>query len=390
MFRYLIVLYLVFIFALNACTKTTVEGSPSYSGIGDRASVSSGSSGNSGSQGQAGLITAGEWSDLANWPFWDSLIQVKQYATYSDLWGFYHNNRVAVQLKTSLGQPVANAIVVLKKGATVLYKARTDNQGRAELWASLFEKDEDINYTTLSLDINNGSQVVQQVKPYKNGVNEIVAGATSVVSSIELAFVVDATGSMADELSYLQTELLDVINRVKANNPTSSVLTSSVFYRDEGDDYVTRVSPLTSNSATTMNFIKAQKAEGGGDFPEAVHTALEKAINELQWSAQAKTRILFLLLDAPPHDNTPVKESLKKSIEKAAEKGIRIIPITASGIDKETEFAMRFYALSTNGTYVFVTNHSGIGNDHLEATVGKYEVEFLNNLMVRLIGEYAQ
>ena len=29
-----------------------------------------------------------------------------------------------------------------------------------------------------------------------------------------------------------------------------------------------------------LDFIKNQKADGGGDFPEAVHTALDKAINE--------------------------------------------------------------------------------------------------------------
>ncbi len=48
---------------------------------------------------------------------------------------------------------------------------------------------------------------------------------------------------------------------------------------------------------------------------------------------------------------------------------------------------MRLFAISTNGTYIFITNHSSIGNDHLEATVGPYEVEYLNNLMVRLLNE---
>jgi hypothetical protein len=46
--------------------------------------------------------------------------------------------------------------------------------------------------------------------------------------------------------------------------------------------------------------------------------------------------------------------------------------------------------MSTNGTYVFITNDSGIGNDHLQATVGDYEVEFLNDLMVRLVKKYTQ
>jgi hypothetical protein len=202
--------------------------------------------------------------------------------------------------------------------------------------------------------------------------------------------VVDATGSMGDELEFLKTELLDVIERVKDDNPNVSLYTSSVFYRDENDQYVTRVSPFTNSVQTTINFIKDQKADGGGDYPEAVHTALEKAIGELQWSYTARTRLLFLVLDAPPHYTTSVIQSIQESIALAAEKGIKIIPVTASGIDKKTEFLMRFFAISTNGTYVFITDHSGVGNSHLEPTVGEYQVEFLNNLMVRLINKYAE
>ena len=51
---------------------------------------------------------------------------------------------------------------------------------------------------------------------------------------------------------------------------------------------------------------------------------------------------------------------------------------------------MRFMAISTNGTYVFITSDSGIGNPHLEPTVGEYEVEFLNDLLVRLINKYSE
>jgi hypothetical protein len=49
---------------------------------------------------------------------------------------------------------------------------------------------------------------------------------------------------------------------------------------------------------------------------------------------------------------------------------------------------MRSFALLTNGTYVFITDHSGIGNSHLVPTIGDYEVEKLNDLLVRLVGEY--
>jgi len=46
--------------------------------------------------------------------------------------------------------------------------------------------------------------------------------------------------------------------------------------------------------------------------------------------------------------------------------------------------------MGTNGTYVFITNHSGVGNEHIEATVGEYQVEKLKDLIARLIIAYAK
>jgi len=166
------------------------------------------------------------------------------------------------------------------------------------------------------------------------------------------------------------------------------VYTSTVFYRDEGDEYVIRQSDFTSDIDETISFIQNQSAGGGGDFPEAVHTALDAGINNLQWSASARARIAFLLLDAPPHYRDDVIRDIQASIKTAAAKGIKIIPITASGIDKETEFLMRFLAMATNGTYTFITNDSGIGGDHIDPSIGDFDVEYLNNLLVRLILQY--
>lgn len=380
------------------CTKTGSGSEANGLGASDKSGYSGtgsggsgGGSGSGGGQSTPGVITAGEWNDLDRWSFWDSLMAKADYARHAPYWSFYNNNRIAVRLKDASGNPVTNAVVQLKKDGAVTFTARTDNYGKAELWADLFTGNANASLASYKLDVNNGALVANNVKGYAEGVNELtVPFAVVPAAKMEIAFVVDATGSMGDELSYLQTELKDVITRVHAAHPAVSILTSSVFYRDKGDEYVTRVSPFTADAQTTINFIKAQKAGGGGDLPEAVHSALEKATAELQWSADARTRILFLLLDAPPHHETDVIGSLQASIAKAAEKGIKVIPITASGIDKPTEFLMRFTALTTNGTYVFITNHSGVGGNHIEATVGPYQVEYLNNLMVRLIGKYVQ
>jgi len=49
---------------------------------------------------------------------------------------------------------------------------------------------------------------------------------------------------------------------------------------------------------------------------------------------------------------------------------------------------MRSMALATNGNYVFLTDHSGIGNGHIAPSTDKYEVETLNLLLIRLLQQY--
>jgi hypothetical protein len=49
---------------------------------------------------------------------------------------------------------------------------------------------------------------------------------------------------------------------------------------------------------------------------------------------------------------------------------------------------MRSIALATNGTYAFLTDDSGIGGSHLKPSTDSYEVETLNDLLVRVIKSY--
>lgn len=390
--------YLILIFfllaILSSCSTEDAGGAsevdPAASADGSFSGGSSGSGNGSGNNNQSGLITAGEWNDLDNWGFWESLLNGQEFSEMPTYWGFYTNQRVSVQVKGNDGNPMIDAQVELRRGNSLVWASKTDNLGKAELWLNLFEEGsiQSMNEYTLFID---GNAIPGTVKRINEGVNEITLNVVSEMShQVDLSFIVDATGSMGDELEFLKDDLLSVIQRTQAENSSIDIRTSTVFYRDEGDDYVVRSSDFSHNLNTTMGFINQQSANGGGDYPEAVHTALETAIRDLQWSLQARTRIAFLLLDAPPHYEPQVVNSIQSQIVNAAQKGIKIIPITASGIDKQTEFLMRFLSISTNGTYVFITDDSGIGEAHLKPSVGEYEVEFLNDLMVRLITQYVQ
>ncbi|WP_339649504.1 vWA domain-containing protein [uncultured Salegentibacter sp.] len=339
----------------------------------------------------SGMITAGEWNDLENWNFWLELKNTQDFAEKLNHWDFFFNNRISVSIQNMSALPVIDAVIELKnEQANTTWSAKSDNNGKAELWINPFENSSNFSLSNYSLWVN-GEKINTTLKGIGQGINEIQIKNTEVVpTNVEIAFIVDATGSMADELEFLKDDLKSIIQKVENSNSNLDIFTSSVFYRDTEDEYLVRHSGFSSDINTTLSFINNQSANGGGDFPEAVHTALNTTLNELQWSTSAPTRLAFLILDAPPHHNQQVIADIQNSIKKAAEKGIKLIPVTASGIDKETEFLMRYFSMATNSTYVFITNHSGIGNDHIEPSIGEYEVEFLNELLIRLITKYAE
>ena len=344
--------------------------------------------GQGGIQPQGGLVTAGEWNDLDNWAFYQKTLMKEPFKGFPDDWQMYTNHRIAVAI-TAKNKPAANATVTLFRNDTPIWTAKTDNLGRAELWVGAFQKEKELNTALLRLKVN--EQWVSTATISETQVNRIALDETlpSPTNLVQIAFMVDATGSMGDELEFLKMDLKKVINEVQKTNTQLKISTATVFYRDEGDEYVVKHSPFTEDINQTTEFISQQRADGGGDFPEAVDKALVQ-LNQLQWQPEARTRIAFLVLDAPPHNKPAVISSIQYSVKTAAASGIKLIPVVASGIDKTTEFLMRFIAMYTNGTYVFITDHSGIGNKHLEPSVGEYQVEKLSDLMVRLIKKYSE
>ena len=344
--------------------------------------------GQGGIQPQGGLVTAGEWNDLDNWDFYQKTLMKEPFKGFPDDWQMYTNHRIAVAI-TAKNKPAANATVTLFRNDTPIWTTKTDNLGRAELWVGAFQKEKELNTALLRLKVN--EQWVSTATISETQVNRIALDETlpSPTNLVQIAFMVDATGSMGDELEFLKMDLKKVINEVQKTNTQLKISTATVFYRDEGDEYVVKHSPFTEDINQTTEFISQQRADGGGDFPEAVDKALVQ-LNQLQWQPEARTRIAFLVLDAPPHNKPAVISSIQYSVKTAAASGIKLIPVVASGIDKTTEFLMRFIAMYTNGTYVFITDHSGIGNKHLEPSVGEYQVEKLSDLMVRLIKKYSE
>ncbi len=329
---------------------------------------------------QSGLITAAEWNDLDHWAFWQELTLHQEFGPWIGEWQIPTFERLSVRVADAAGEPARDVLVEVRDHGGSVY-AKTNGKGRAEL----FLKEPGVE-PRVYVD---GHQVEGELPTEGDGAIGVRLNySPEDFRAVDLAFVVDATGSMGDELEFLKDDLRAIISEVDGLHGNVAIRTAAVFYRDQGDTYVTRHHAFTRDLSQTVNFIGKQSAEGGGDFPEAVHSGLRVALRELAWSKAARTRIVFLLLDAPPHGEEEIMEAYRELLGEATRTGIHIVPVVASGIDKPTEFLMRLTAIVTNGTYVFITDDSGIGNDHLEATVGEFEVEYLKDLLVRVIGEY--
>lgn len=338
----------------------------------------------------AGTLTAGEIHDFSKWELWKDLNE-NDLKIYSQKWQIKPGTRYTVQVTGTGNKPIIDCDVKLvTKTGQMVWIAKTDQTGKAELWSSFSQiNHESTDGYKIEITAKGANTTINKVIPFEKGINYAqINTPCDVPDALDIAFVVDATGSMGDEINYLKAELSDVIGRVQDLHKDLSIRTGSVFYRDSFDSYLTKVGQMSDNLAKTIEFIKEQSADGGGDIEEAVEAALDAALNKLTWRPNARARILFLVLDASPHTLPAVMERIKNQISKAASMGIKIVPITCSGIEKSTEYLMRSMALATNGTYLFLTDHSGIGDSHIAPSTDKYDVELLNGLLLRVFDKF--
>lgn len=329
---------------------------------------------------KAGQITAGSWCDNDNWDYWQRLMTEREFHTVPYKWGLCVE-RYEVTVRDN-GIPVRDVKICISFGEEKIWQAVTDKNGRAYLFvdgAVGAENNQGGVYT-----VTVGDTIYENITLDPEVPLEFEFHSDEVMDIVDLMFTIDTTGSMGDELQYIKEELKDVVSRIDSN-----VRVSCNYYRDHDDAYVVKPFDFSTDVEVVQGQISKQYAAGGGDYPEAVDEAIDDAVNAHDWSPSARARILFLVLDAPPHeDRQGVAERLRDSVKAAAEKGIRIVPVASSGIDKDTEFLLRSIAVQTGGTYVFLTDDSGIGYSHIEPTVGDFEVKYLNEMILEIINGY--
>lgn len=339
---------------------------------------------------EAFLLTAGEWKDNDNWPFFRNLISGGRIEF--PVFGMDPRNRIKVVLQDGAGNVLSHETVSLvsEEGRTI-FEAVTDKEGKAYLFFEdgVVPKEiqtaggvTPIEFEVVEVDEESPNGECGQTVSVPDEV--IVTGNKTAgeTNGTQVMFIVDTTGSMGDELSYLQKDFAKIAEETGGNGVTYSVN----FYRDKGDAYVTKRNAFSSDISEVKSLINAETATGGGDEPEAVAQILDETITQnSQWDENSE-KVAFLIFDAPPHEGT--EDTLIAAVRSAAKRGIHLVPVVASNTNRQTELFARALAIYTNGDYVFLTDDSGIGGEHLEPIIGDFEVESLHDIIVRIINSY--
>jgi hypothetical protein len=220
----------------------------------------------------------------------------------------------------------------------------------------------------------------------------VVAPSADIASPVPLdvLFLLDATGSMGDEIDRLKQTIDTVAERLTALDPAPDVRFAMTLYRDEGDAFVTANYDFTRNIAEFQAALADVIADGGNDYPEALDEGLADALAKPAWRDPAEAvQLIFVVADAPPQVNRRVETPYTDSIRTAIERGIKIFPVASSESDDQAEAVFRQMAQATGAPFVFLSNGAAGaatgGSTDIAST--DYEELALDELIVRLIAE---
>ncbi|HQO10354.1 MAG TPA: CsgG/HfaB family protein [Clostridiales bacterium] len=173
---------------------------------------------------------------------------------------------------------------------------------------------------------------------------------------LEVAFVIDTTGSMGDEINVVKSKIISMIDEILQGTPKPIVKFAVVAFKDRGDSYVTRIYDFKSDVNMIKQDINSLTATGGGDFPESVIEALYKAVYELSWSKRDDRigKLCFLIGDAEPQeyrDDFTEKDIIKEALKNS----LSISSISCSGNSQRGIKRFQEISNKTNGTFSFLT-----------------------------------
>lgn len=333
-------------------------------------------------------VKAGEWDDNANYN------EFKRYLSTEDGAGF---SRVDVRSRRFLvvqdkhGKGVPNCRVTVSDSHQKQTTLTTTASGRA----ILFPFAEGLSAGKLTATARClGAHATQRFNTAaSDGVVDLKLGKTRAAltrPTVDIAFVLDTTGSMSEEIAAVKQTIRQVA--AKLDNKQMNVRIGLVEYKDRTDSQVTHVYQMTNNVRGFSRVVSHLSADGGGDRPESANAGLHVALTKLMWSPHSAVRMAFLIGDAPPHLDYANDTSYTTSMRDAAHRGVQLFTIAASGMGNLGQVIWRQIAQYTGATEMFVLRggagpQSTGGGDPKSSCGGTQKAYQSGNLDALIIGK---
>lgn len=263
--------------------------------------------------------------------------------------------RIAVKVIDSEKRPVANAAVRVSVEQKLVASGITYSDGSYFLYPLELGAQQAQVYSVAASAF--GAQASADVASDGPRSISLVLGAPRVVPSplpVDVLFILDTTGSMGEEIERLRSTIEIISANIISLKPLPALRFGMVLYKDKDDEYDTKVVPFTSDLGQFQRALDDVSADGGGDDPEDLQSALRDAVGKMEWNAGG-IRLGFIVTDAPPHLDYGQADTYASSSRDARAKAIKIFSIGAGGLPLEGEYPLRQIAQFTQGKYIFLT-----------------------------------
>ena len=179
--------------------------------------------------------------------------------------------------------------------------------------------------------------------------------------TLEMVFILDTTGSMGGLIDGAKQKIWGIVNEVMQSSSQPLVRIGLVAYRDRGDQYVTTILPLTNDLDTVYSTLMNYRAGGGGDTPENVRQALLDGVRRAGWSQSSSevSQIIFLVGDAPPHNDYTDLPKAEATAAEASRRGMIVNTIQCGSISGTRE-AWQEIANRGQGQYFSIVQDGGV------------------------------
>ncbi len=335
---------------------------------------------------ESSRLSAGVVNDNEQWA--DYLAYLQAYPA-ADIIPLDVSERHTIQLLDGVGQPIPGALVQITANGESVTALRTHSNGSVLFFPRLYDLPAG-NYLatavhgeqTVSLPLSTGGGDTWQLL-----FEEERAAATAV--PLDILFLIDATGSMDDEIRQLKDNMVAIAMQINALPSQPDVRFGFVTYRDRTDDLLLNVHPFTAELETFVAALADIEAYGGGDYPEDLHAGLFSAIRALDWRQEGSVSLIFLIADAPPHLDYPDQDDYTVHLRQAMAQGIKIYPIASSGLDAQGEYIFRQLAQVTDGRFIFLNpdDPDAATSDEPTFAVTNFAVADLDDLIVQIVTE---